>query len=77
MLFNLSTYLEGLGVSAGLIIAIGAQNAFVLKQGIKREHVFVSAALCVAIDIVLISAGVFGLGAVIERSKILLPIAVQ
>jgi L-lysine exporter family protein LysE/ArgO len=57
---------EGLGLGASLIIAIGAQNAFVLRQGLKKEHVFLSAAFCAVADLVLICAGVFGLGALVR-----------
>ena len=60
---NLLASLEGFGLGASLIIAIGAQNAFVLRQGLKRRHVFLSAAFCSLSDLLLISAGVFGLGA--------------
>jgi L-lysine exporter family protein LysE/ArgO len=60
------TLLEGFGLGASLIIAIGAQNAFVLRQGLKREHVFLSAAFCSLADLVLITAGVFGLGALVR-----------
>ena len=48
---------------AGLIVAIGAQNALVLRQGLARAHVGAVVALCTVSDIVLIVAGVFGLGA--------------
>ena len=54
-----------LGLS--LIIAIGSQNAFVLKQGIKREHVFFVCLFCAVSDAFLISAGVGGFGAVTVR----------
>ena len=46
----------------GLIVAIGAQNAFVLRQGIRREHVAVVVVLCTAGDLVLTAAGIAGLG---------------
>ena len=54
-----------LGLS--LIIAIGSQNAFVLKQGLKREHVFLICLFCAVSDALLISAGVAGFGAVTAR----------
>jgi L-lysine exporter family protein LysE/ArgO len=50
-----------------LIAAIGAQNAFVLRQGLRREHVGWVVAVCAASDAVLIAAGVAGFGAVAER----------
>src|SRR6185436_18604251 len=59
--------LEGFALGASLIIAIGAQNAFVLRQGLKRQHVFLSAAFCSLADLALISGGVFGLGALVRE----------
>jgi L-lysine exporter family protein LysE/ArgO len=56
---------QGFGLGASLIIAIGAQNAFVLRQGLKRQHVFLIASLCTLCDMLLISLGVTGLGALI------------
>lgn len=57
-----------LGFAAGLslIIAIGAQNAFVLRQGARREHVGIVVAICALSDAVLIAAGIAGLGAVVQ-----------
>lgn len=52
------SYLNGILVAAGLIIAIGAQNAFVLAQSLRREHHLSVAALCVFCDAVLVSLGV-------------------
>jgi len=57
---------EGFGLGASLIIAIGAQNAYVLRQGLLRKYVFLSATFCALSDLVLISAGVFGLGALVR-----------
>ncbi len=54
--------LKGFGLGASMIIPIGAQNAFVLNQGIKRNHHLMTAAICSVCDIVLITLGVFGLG---------------
>lgn len=59
------TAVQGFLASAGLIVAIGAQNAFVLRQGLRREHVAVVVALCAAADALLITAGVAGLGALV------------
>jgi len=56
-----SAMLAGLGSGASLIIAIGAQNAFVLRQGLLRRHVALVVAVCALSDIVLISAGTGGL----------------
>jgi L-lysine exporter family protein LysE/ArgO len=52
----------GFALSASLIIAIGAQNAFVLRQGLAREHAGTVAAFCAASDALLMTAGVLGIG---------------
>lgn len=57
---------EGFLISFGLIMAIGAQNVYVLKRGILKEHVFLTAFTCSLIDATLIIAGVKGLGKFIE-----------
>ncbi|MFK4730729.1 LysE/ArgO family amino acid transporter [Agromyces mediolanus] len=62
---DLSSTLAGLGLGLSLIVAIGAQNVFVLRQGIRREHVFAVAAVCAISDAVLIVVGVSGIGAVL------------
>jgi L-lysine exporter family protein LysE/ArgO len=69
------SYLNGLLMAAGLIVAIGAQNAFVLAQSLRREHHLPVAALCVLCDAVLVAAGVFGLAAVLAKSPLLLAVA--
>lgn len=61
------TVLAGLFMGFGLIIAIGAQNVFVLRQGIRREHIGLVIAICAISDAALIVAGVGSLGAVLER----------
>lgn len=55
-------FVSGLVLSFGLIVAIGAQNAFVLRQGLRREHVGSVVLFCALADAVLIAAGVFGMG---------------
>jgi L-lysine exporter family protein LysE/ArgO len=65
----------GFIASFTLIAAIGAQNAFVLRQGIRREHVLAVVALCTVSDIVLISAGIAGVGALISAHPSALNIA--
>ncbi len=65
-------FLSGFLIGGGLIIAIGAQNAFVLRQGIRREHVFVLALTCALADALLIVLGVAGLGALIQSFPALL-----
>ncbi|WP_425956597.1 LysE/ArgO family amino acid transporter [Xylanimonas sp. McL0601] len=57
---------SGLGFGLSLIVAIGAQNLFVLRQGLRREHVGAVVAICAASDAVLISAGVTGAGALLD-----------
>ena len=54
-------FAQGLFLSLGLIVAIGAQNAFVLRQGLRREHVGSVVAFCAVADAVLITAGVYGM----------------
>ncbi|WP_442762756.1 LysE/ArgO family amino acid transporter [Malikia spinosa] len=54
-------FAQGLLLSFGLIVAIGAQNAFVLRQGLRREHVGSVVLFCAAADALLIMAGVFGM----------------
>ncbi|HEY9548621.1 MAG TPA: LysE family transporter, partial [Kiloniellaceae bacterium] len=58
--------LEGLGLGAGLIIAIGAQNAYVLRQGLRRQHVFAVASLCFRIDCALIALGAGGFASLLR-----------
>ena len=70
--FCVAPFLEGCGSSAGLIIAIGAQNAFVLKQGILKNHVFVTAFICAAIDALLIALGVGGFSKLLTSNVYLL-----
>jgi L-lysine exporter family protein LysE/ArgO len=67
--------LEGFGTGASLIIAIGAQNAFVLRQGILKNHVFVTVFICALIDAILIALGVGGFGRILVSSPLLLNIA--
>jgi L-lysine exporter family protein LysE/ArgO len=62
----IAAFLSGLLLGAGAIIAIGPQNAFVLRQGLLRRHVFLLAATCALSDVILIAAGVAGLGAVVR-----------
>ncbi|MNT21574.1 Arginine exporter protein ArgO [compost metagenome] len=69
------SYLNGLLMAAGLIIAIGAQNAFVLAQSLRREHHLPVAALCVLCDALLVSAGVFGLATLLAQNPLLLGLA--
>ncbi|CAL8977154.1 Arginine exporter protein ArgO [Propionicimonas sp. T2.31MG-18] len=65
----LPTALSGLGFGLSLIVAIGAQNAFVMRQGLRREHVGVVVVICALSDIVLIALGTGGVGAVISAHR--------
>lgn len=62
----LTPLVAGLGLGFSLIVAIGAQNLFVLRQGLRREHVLPVAAICAASDAVLIALGVSGIGFVLQ-----------
>lgn len=66
-----SAFTTGFALSATLIIAIGAQNAFVLRQGIRKEHVAPIVAFCALADLLLIGAGVAGLASVLGNSPTL------
>ncbi len=67
--------LTGLVTGLSLIVVIGAQNAFVLRQGLRREHVGWVVAVCAASDAVLIGLGVAGLGALVQTAPVALAVA--
>lgn len=69
------TVLAGLGLGLSLIVAIGAQNVFVLRQGIRREHVLAVVLICALSDAALIAAGVAGLGFVLSAAPWLVVVA--
>ena len=69
------SYFNGLLIAAGLIMAIGAQNAFVLAQSLRREHHLPVALLCVACDAVLVAVGVFGLAGLLASHPLWLAVA--
>jgi L-lysine exporter family protein LysE/ArgO len=69
------SYLNGLLIAFGLIMAIGTQNAYVLAQGLRREHHLSVALLCIVCDAVLVTAGVFGLASVLAHNPTLLAVA--
>ncbi|MDC1076682.1 amino acid transporter, partial [Litorivicinus sp.] len=56
---------SGFGIALGLIAAIGAQNAHVLRQGIAGRQVAISVAVCILCDTVLMASGIYGMGAMI------------
>ncbi|EIV1709377.1 LysE/ArgO family amino acid transporter [Vibrio parahaemolyticus] len=64
--------LQGFGLGASMIIPIGAQNAYVLNQGIKRNHHLTTATICSVLDMIFISLGIFGGGAILSQNGILL-----
>lgn len=70
----LQAIIAGYFTSIGLIAAIGAQNAFVLRQGLRKEHVLPVVLVCAASDALLITAGVAGLGALIASLPWLGPV---
>ncbi|EJK2115028.1 amino acid transporter [Vibrio navarrensis] len=69
---NFWLLLQGFGLGATMIIPIGAQNAFVLNQGIKRQHHLATAAICSVLDMIFISLGIFGGGAILSQNEMLL-----
>lgn len=64
----------GFATGLGLIVAIGAQNAFVIRQGLRREHVFWVVTICAVSDAALIVLGVAGLGAIVSALPLLLEV---
>lgn len=70
-----SPIVQGFFLSAGLIIAIGGQNAFILRQGLKKEYVFTICTICFLCDALLIFLGVGGVGKLIATSSTLMLIA--
>jgi L-lysine exporter family protein LysE/ArgO len=62
-------FVQGLALSLGLIVAIGAQNAFVLRQGLRREHVGSVVLFCASADAILIAAGVLGMAQALGQNS--------
>jgi len=71
----LAYFFKGMGVSAGLIMAIGSQNAHVLKMGLRREYVLLTVLICIACEALLILSGVAGVGTAIRDNPTLLQLA--
>src|SRR6201996_908704 len=69
-----TAFLSGLLFSLSLIVAIGAQNAYVLRQGARRAHVGTVVGICAVSEIVLIAAGIAGMGAVTTSDRSLLTV---
>lgn len=70
----MSIVVSGFLIGLSLIIAIGPQNAFIIKQGIKREYVGLVVAVCALSDIALVFGGTAGVGVLIERAPVFLEI---
>ncbi|ADN77871.1 Lysine exporter protein (LYSE/YGGA) [Ferrimonas balearica DSM 9799] len=70
-----TAFFNGLGIGAALIMAIGAQGAFVLSQALKRHHHLLVAMICLLCDAILIGLGVAGVGAMISESELLMAVA--
>ncbi len=75
MIAVVSAALAGLGLGLSLIVAIGAQNAFVLRQGVRREHIGIVIVICALSDAVLIALGVGGAGALFTAVPWLVDVA--
>ncbi len=69
------SWLNGLLVCAGLIVAIGAQNAFVLQQSLRRQNAWLVAGVCALCDWLLVGLGVLGLGVLIAQQEALMEVA--
>jgi len=67
----ITPFIQGLGASGGLIVAIGAQNAFVLSQGVRGNHHIVIALVCIFCDAVFITAGIAGVGGAVSADQAL------
>lgn len=63
----MTTFIAGFSLGLSLILAIGSQNAFVIKQGLKNQHVFLVCTVCAISDAILISLGVLGFGAIVAK----------
>ena len=70
----MAALIPGFLAGLGLIVAIGAQNAYVLRLGLARNHVGVAVGICAASDALLILAGTAGIGAVVERAPVALEV---
>ena len=68
----IAPFIQGFGTGGGLIVAIGAQNAFVLSQGVRRNHHLIIALICIVCDAVFITAGVAGFGGAVSNNPALL-----
>src|SRR5438094_6904311 len=74
-MFSQQVFMQGLGMGASLIMPIGAQNAYVIRTGIRGRHVLLTVATCILVDVTLIALGMSGFGALVEASPLLLTLA--
>jgi L-lysine exporter family protein LysE/ArgO len=72
---DITPAIKGYLVCISLIVAIGPQNAFVLRQGLRKQHVLLTVLICSSTDAILIAAGVLGFGAIIASHPLLLILA--
>lgn len=72
MFILLFAFVKGFAVGVSLLVVIGAQNAHVLRMGLQRQHVFLTALICALCDAILIVLGISGLGLLITASPMLL-----
>ena len=70
----LNAMVAGFALGGGLIVAIGAQNAFVIRQGVLNSHIFWICLFCALSDAILIWSGVFGMGVVVETLPWFIPL---
>lgn len=71
-MFSQQVFLQGLGMGASLIMPIGAQNAHVIRIGVRGRHLVLTVAICVLVDIAMIALGMSGFGALVQSSPVLL-----
>ncbi len=67
----ITPFIQGFGAGGGLIVAIGAQNAFVLSQGVRGNHHVIVALICIFCDAISITAGVAGIGGTVSANPVL------
>lgn len=67
-----NAFFKGMAMGGGLIVAIGAQNAFLLRQGIQRQHVVACLLVCIACDVLLIGLGAGSVGRLVAANALLL-----
>lgn len=64
-------FVRGFALGASLIIAIGPQNAFVIRQGLLKNHIFAVICVCLLCDIVVMGISVYGIGAMLQKNKLI------